>query len=220
MKNKKQPSTHQQLDFYEVFWIFVFGGIFGYFYEGLLFLHYTHAWQANTGVIYGAFNQIYGFGAVFMLLILYQLRKQPTWLIFIISALLGGIYEYSASLIQEQIFGYVSWNYLNLPLNIGGRTTIPYMILWGLLGIVLLKIIYPLFQQLGQHFSFDTVRFVTVIVLILLAFDLTCSSLAVWRMQARDHQKPATSVLDRYLDDEYPDQRLKKIYPNMQTFHP
>ena len=35
------------------------------------------------------------------------------------------------SLIQQYLLGSRSWNYANEPLNIGGRTTVPFMLFWG-----------------------------------------------------------------------------------------
>lgn len=35
------------------------------------------------------------------------------------------------------------WDYFNIPLNINGRTTLPFMVFWGLGGMVLMKLVYP-----------------------------------------------------------------------------
>ncbi len=206
-----------RLDFYKIFWIFVFGGFFGYLYEGCLsFFGRNQSWSGNTGVIYIAFNQIYGFGAAIMIIVLYQFKNQPTWLIFLVSALLGGAYEFIASYFQELVWGYTSWNYDYLSFNIAGRTTIPFMLLWGAAGLFLIKIVYPLFHHFWHRLSPATIRFFTAATLFILALDFTVSSLAVYRMQERAQHQPALSPWQRFLDQQYPDARLSRIYPHLQ----
>ncbi|MDO5561686.1 MAG: putative ABC transporter permease [bacterium] len=215
-KKKRQKSKTGTLDFYKIFWIFIFGGFFGYFYEGLLNFYFFRTWQGNDGVIYGTFNQVYGFGAAAMIIILYQLKNQPWWLIFLVSCLLGGAIEYAASFLQQEIFGFVSWDYNQKFLNLGGRTTIPYMLVWGMGGTLLIKIIYPWFQKIWHRFPPEKIKITTFIVLIFLIFNFSISSLAVWRMGQRRQIKPARNHFEHFLDQRYPDSRLKKVYPYMK----
>ena len=41
------------------------------------------------------------------------------------------------------VLGSRSWNYANEPLNIGGRTTVPFMLFWGLLCYLIVRFILP-----------------------------------------------------------------------------
>ena len=90
MKNKELTNVAPKkkfaegMCFYKVFWIFLFGCVFGAYYEEILNLvvhyHYHHevVWQLRRGVIYGPISPIYGFGAVLMILALGR-KKRPDW---------------------------------------------------------------------------------------------------------------------------------------------
>lgn len=53
------------------------------------------------------------------------------------------------------VLGSRSWNYANEPLNIGGRTTVPFMLFWGLLCYLIVRFILPLVLWL-VHLIDDT----------------------------------------------------------------
>jgi len=83
-------------------------------------------------MLYGPFSQIYGFGAVIMVLLLTPLSlKGKSWL-FCGSAVVGGLFEVVCSLVQEAFFGSVSWQYSGQAFSLfGGRTSLIYMFFWG-----------------------------------------------------------------------------------------
>lgn len=67
------------------------------------------------------------------------------------------------------MLGSRSWNYANEPLNIGGRTTVPFMLFWGLLCYLIVRFILPLVLWL-VHLIDDTWH--TRLATILLAWIL------------------------------------------------
>lgn len=67
------------------------------------------------------------------------------------------------------VLGSRSWNYANEPLNIGGRTTVPFMLFWGLLCYLIVRFILPLVLWL-VHLIDDTWH--TRLATILLAWIL------------------------------------------------
>ena len=162
LENKKFASG---MCFYKMFWIFLVGCVFGAYYEEILNLvihfHYHHelVWQLRRGVIYGPISPIYGMGAVLMIAILGR-KKRPDYQTIFYGALLGGGFEYLISFLQETFLGTVSWDYTNEFLNINGRTTIPYAFVWGLLALLLVKVVYPLISNIVEsfHIKFGTDR--------------------------------------------------------------
>lgn len=66
------------------------------------------------------------------------------WKVVLVGGLAGGMLEFAMSLIQQYLLGSRSWNYANEPLNIGGRTTVPFMLFWGLLCYLIVRFILPL----------------------------------------------------------------------------
>lgn len=67
------------------------------------------------------------------------------------------------------VLGSRSWNYANEPLNIGWRTTVPFMLFWGLLCYLIVRFILPLVLWL-VHLIDDTWH--TRLATILLAWIL------------------------------------------------
>lgn len=67
------------------------------------------------------------------------------------------------------VLGSRSWNYANEPLNIGGRTTVPFMLFWGLLCYLIVRFILPFVLWL-VHLIDDTWH--TRLATILLAWIL------------------------------------------------
>lgn len=86
---------------------------------------------------------------------------------------------------------------------------------WGILGVFFLRDIYPLFDKFMGYFSDGTIKILTIIFLVFLIPDIIISALAVRREVARMKGVQAKNALDRFLDKKYPDEFLKKIYPNM-----
>ena len=66
------------------------------------------------------------------------------WKVVLFGGLADGMLEFAMSLIQQYLLGSRSWNYANEPLNIGGRTTVPFMLFWGLLCYLIVRFILPL----------------------------------------------------------------------------
>ena len=51
-------------------------------------------------------------------------------------------------------------------------------------------------------------------LLLFMSLDILVSSLALARYDQRAHQRPATNAMEQALDHYYPDNTMKKIYPN------
>lgn len=80
---------------------------------------------------------------MFLTAALYKLYKLNDTLVFVISAFVGAGFEYFCSWLQEQMFGTVSWDYSDTPFNLDGRTNLMYALIWGFLGLVWVRYLYP-----------------------------------------------------------------------------
>ena len=61
--------------------------------------------------------------------------------------LVAGILEYLTSFIMEKLFNARWWDYSNEFFNINGRICLLYSIFWGILSLVLIKIINPIIDK-------------------------------------------------------------------------
>lgn len=219
-KNQPKPFAHG-VCFRKMFFIFLIGSVIGSIYEELLFVVTTWFktgtpdFALRQGVIYGPFNVIYGFGAVIMCLVLVT-KKRSDLKVFLISAILGGLIEYFLSLGQEIVTHTVSWNYSDKFLNIGGRTTIPYMVVWGLLGLLFVKYVYPFFSDLIEKIPPKPGEMIFRFMLVFMVLDMALSWTALIRQTLRHNHVPPFTPIGEFYDSYYTDEFLQRYYPNME----
>lgn len=226
-KNKpvvvKEPKFAEGLCFKKLFFVFLVGSVTGTIYEEILFMvqHYMDTGQLEhalrRGVIYGPFNVIYGFGAV---VLVYLLLRKPlkAWQIFIYAAVLGGFVEYIVSWLQEVFTHTTSWDYSDLFLNINGRTTIPIMLVWGFLGLLLVKVVYPPVSNLIERIPIKIGDRIYVVLVVLMALDMLVSWTAIIRQTLRHNNIPPFTPVGEFCDSYYNDDFLRHYFPNME--HP
>ncbi|MDR1420816.1 MAG: putative ABC transporter permease [Treponema sp.] len=203
------------LTFYKLFWIFFIGCIAGYVIESLYCLAVEGHIESRQGLIYGPFSQVYGFGAVLIVVVLNRLaRKGDIW-VFIGSAVTGGAFEVMCSLAQENMFGSVSWDYTGQNFAFfGGRTTLLFMFFWGILGVVFIRKIYPPLSRFVDRIQGRRGTVLSWILIVFMALDMGVSALAVHRWSERVDGMPPRNTVEAFIDERYPDNFLEIVYPN------
>ena len=228
--NKGKESFASGLNAYKIIWVFILGCLIGVVFETLFVYFMTGDWMRRSGMLYGPFNQIYGMGAVLFTLLLYRFRKSNAFIIFLVSAIVGGIFEYIASWVQQVVFGSVSWEYSDLPTNIGGRTNLFYAAGWGLMGLIFITHLWPflseIIERIPNKMIFKGKRSGNVLILtgksltiafaVFLVLDLALSGAAVFRAGRRAEGIAETNAMDRWLDEKYPDDVMAEKYPSME----
>lgn len=211
---QKSPKFAEGLCFKKLFFVFLVGSVVGAIYEDILIFVRTGVWMPHRGVIYGPFNVIYGFGAVIMIWVL--LRKEyEWWQIALYAALLGGIVEYLVSFLQEFFTHTTSWDYSNQILNLNGRTTIPIMCVWGVMGVVLVKVVYPFISDLIEKIPVKVGDAVFVGLVVFMALNMLVSWTAIIRQTLRHNNVPPFTPIGEFCDYYYNDQFLERYFPNM-----
>ena len=133
----------QGLCFYKLVWVFALCSVIGVIVETVFCFIFKGYFESRQGMLYGPFNQIYGFGAVLLALVLHRVQSKGPLMVFGVSALLGGVFEAVCSLLQQQYLGTVPWDYKWMPFAIGsGRTNLLYMIFFGILGVSFVRYVY------------------------------------------------------------------------------
>ena len=207
--------------FKKLFFIFVIGSIIGVLYEEILNTVKIYlatgdiVWELRRGVIYGPFNPLYGLGAVLVVYLLVR-PNYSNIKTFIYGGLLGGIIEYSISLLQEIFTHTTSWDYSNHFLNIGGRTTIPFLIAWGIFTLIFAKIIYPYLSKWIEKIPINIGNIIFYILLIFLIIDMFISWTALFRGAMRKSDIEPITPIGRLYDRIYPDSVLSKHFPNTE----
>lgn len=108
--NKAYPNMEDEPEQKHVFadgicldkliWVFLVSALLGDIIETLYCRAVGGVWMSRSSVLYGPFSIVWGIGAVVLTLILSRFAHKPDRYIFLIGALVGGVYEYGCSLLS------------------------------------------------------------------------------------------------------------------------
>jgi len=204
---------------------FIFYSFIGFLLETSFGLYSKGVIESRQSFLFGPFCIIYGIGAVLMITFLSSLKNNPIKL-FIASAFLGTISEYTMSYLCEKIFHFKWWDYNGMILNINGRTCLYFTVMWGLLGVVLIKYFNPLLDNLFFFLSqkVDNRILKTSILLLIgfLIFDAGISTIALKSFYSQivkdfDLDITASEYSNINIENElFSPENMLLTYPNMQ----
>jgi uncharacterized membrane protein len=155
LKNKLKLQTYQKIGI--ALLVFVIAGIFGWLYE-FVFTFVNEGgekWYMQGGNLLPWIN-IYAFGALFVILITYKIKRYP-WAVFLLSVIVTGTLELVAGWLVYTIGnGTRYWDYNNQPWNIGnigGFVCLLSVTAFGISSLLLMYIVLPFCIYLSQKMS-------------------------------------------------------------------
>ena len=202
--------------FDKMVWVWIFMAVGGCLFEVFFVWLTTGVLMSRSSLIYGPFSIIWGFAAVFLTVVLQRLKDKEDRYIFFSGCLLGGVYEYTCSVISEVVFGTVFWDYSDMPFNIGGRTNLLFCLFWGVVSVWWIKWMFPKLSAAIEKIPPVVGKVITWVVLVLLVLDCIISGAALLRYVDRIEHPEAANILIRFLDQNYPDSMLEKTWQNLQ----
>ncbi|MCQ4845846.1 putative ABC transporter permease [Gordonibacter pamelaeae] len=205
------------LNFFNLFWIFTVCCVLGLIIETVY--HFVVVdpghYQDRAGLLFGPFSPIYGFGAVLMTVALNRFHDKNVVLIFLVSAVIGGAFEYLTSWFMQFAFGIVAWDYSGTFLSIDGRTNGMFMAMWGVLGVVWIKLCLPWMLKPVNLIPWNWRYAVTTVCAALMIVDgaMTLLSLDCWyqRMAGKPAETAMAQFFDRNFDNEYMQERFQSM---------
>ena len=215
-----------KLNYFNLFWVF-----FGCSVLGLILEEGWHmvvvdpgVYQDRAGMLFGPFSPIYGFGAVLMTMALNRFYKKNPLIIFLVSALIGGAFEVFVGWFMQTSFGVVSWSYSHIrlfgmpdPIAVltGGRTCTPFACMWGLGGLIWIKVLLPRLLKLINMIPWKRRYSATVILTAVMLIDgvMTLQSLDYWyqRVNGTVRNIPVAQFYDKHFDNEYMENRFQSM---------
>ena len=199
----------------KLIWVFLVSALLGDIIETLYCWAIEGVWMSRSSVLYGPFSIVWGIGAVVLTMVLSRFAHKPDRYIFLIGALIGGVYEYGCSLFTEIVLGSVFWDYSWMPFNIGGRTNLLYMGFWGILSVVWIKLIYPKMSGLIEKMPALQGKIITWILIGFMICNAVLSAMALIRYTERKDGIEASNTVEEFLDTTYEDKMIEKVWPNM-----
>lgn len=213
--SRKPLKGYITLNFFNLFWVFVVCSILGLAIETVFHLAIYHAYQDRAGLLYGPFSPIYGFGGLFMTVALNRFHDKPIPVIFLISALIGGAFEFTVSWIMQSAFGIVAWDYSGTFLSIDGRTNFMFMCFWGILGVMWVKFLLPILLWMINKIPWKLRYALTVVCFVFMVVDvvLTVQTIDCWYLREAGHapNTPLEEFFNKHYDNAYMEHRFQTM---------
>ena len=223
-KNKFKLIT---IDISKIIFYFTFYSFVGFCFESLFGIATKGVLESRKSFIIGPFCAIYGIGAIIMILTLKPFKNRPL-LLFISSMFIGAITEYLMSYICEIFFHFKWWDYSDYFLNIHGRTCLFYMVIWGFLGVALIKYVNPKlekgFLNIKNRIPRRLFFFILLGISLFFIIDISLTIFALKYFFAKisiDYSLPQTNYsaqkLETYSKINFLNQKnLLRIFPNLR----
>ena len=214
-KTKGIIADSYKFDLFTITWFFVIFSAIGFLFEGLWSVINFGHWDDHYSLVWGPLTIIYGF-AVVGLLALYRIIGRKSFVLqFIVCFLLGSVLEYVFSFLQELFFKSISWDYSRMPYNLNGRICLRMSLIWGLVGMIFLRLVAPQLIKTARFFNYRIMNHLGFVLFVFMVLNFTVSILATNRYSERHFGIEADCSLDILLDNKYPDEKMKSIYYNM-----
>lgn len=128
----------------------------------------------NRGFLNGPLCPIYGFGALAVIHCLTPVNFSLP-LLFVCGLLVTSALEYFTGWLLETIFHAKWWDYSNMRFNIRGRVCLLNSVLFGLLGVFVMRVLHPFVGRMVGSLSFVMLIWFASALTTLLAVDLFLS---------------------------------------------
>lgn len=236
-KEKKKRKWHVEdpdvkITFIRLLAYFVIYSFLGFVVETIFGMLTKGVIESRRSCFYGPFCCIYGLGAAIMIPGLKKF-KRSNWTLFIAGAIEGSVIEYVVGWIGEVIFQIKWWDYSNMPFNIHGRICILFSVFWGLLALVLIRLINPYIEILIDKIPKKIFKVTTTILTIFLLFDLLFTSFGLKvfytgflqenNIEMKDQRDLTVSeeilnnsIVKRLSETVFSDENVLKTFPNIK----
>lgn len=173
----------------------------------------------NRGFLVGPICPIYGVGALLLSLVVNS--DESLLVIFCVAVVGSAVLEYSVSYIMEKLFRVRWWDYTDQPFNLNGRICAESVLAFGVIGVLILKIINPALLALYSSMPQFLMLLLAAVLAAWLIFDI---ALSLWlmlgvRVTVGTVQRDATDEIAARVHEVLTDKgklnrRLVKAFPN------
>ena len=151
-------------------------------------------------------------------------RANPV-VIFLVSAVIGGVFEAAVSWFMQVGFGAVAWDYSGSTIFglfpdpvaelFGGRTSTLFMCMWGALGFVWIKLCLPWLLKLINLIPWQARYSLTTLcaALMLVNAVMTLQSLECWYQ--RESGLAPSSPVEEFYAEHYDDAYMANRFQSM-----
>ena len=222
-----------KLNFFNLFWVFMVCCVLGLVLEIAWHMIVVDpgVYQDRAGVLFGPFSPIYGIGAVLMTVALNRFYRAQPIVVFLVSALIGGGFEVLVSWFMQISFGATAWDYSHIrlfgtlpdPVAVlcGGRTCTPFACMWGILGVMWIKLLLPRLLKLINRIPWKWRYSLTAVCAALMIVNgtMTLQALDCWfgRVSGLTSHTPIEEFYAAHFDNVWMAHRFQSMTINPRT---
>lgn len=209
-------------NFFHYFLIFFIYSVLGWIIETLL-CSISNKKFTYRGFLIGPYCPIYGWGCILMILTLSE-YKNNLFILFGMSTVICSVLEYFTSYLMEKLFHARWWDYSDKKYNVEGRICLKNSILFGLAGILVLRIIQPFLNSLLNSIPSFIIIIFSVLLLLVFLIDNICSFVVINKIKGIV-DKVRTDISDEFgrrvkeiiFNDSILSRRLLIAYPDIKV---
>lgn len=211
-----------KFDFFRWFLLFIIYSNMGWLIEVIKTKFDDKKW-INRGFLIGPYCPIYGLSAIVMVNYLTH-YKGDIVTVFILALFICSFAEYITSYVMEKLFNTRWWDYSDERFNLEGRICLKNCFYFGLLGVLLVYIINPMFVRILNNINNGNLKIIGIITLVYFIFDYILSFWLIsklkdnYNVELNDMTENLTKKRKNILKKEKRKlhRRIIKAFPNLK----
>lgn len=207
---------------YKYIILFFIYSFLGWLIEVMTYL-YDHHKLINRGFFIGPYCPIYGCGGTLIVFLLSS-YVDDFKVLFIMAIVICSVLEYFTSYLMEKLFKARWWDYGYYKYNLNGRICLETMIPFGIIGCILMYVVYPFFSNLLSGLSIGWLRGISITLLVIFLIDNIVSFKVISNLQLasltirKDSTEEITKkVKETLLKKNGLTRRLVEAFPNFKV---
>lgn len=203
------------IHFYKLIWMLLITSLMGDIIETIYVFLTAHVLMRRSSLVLGPFSLVWGLGAIILTMVLNKVKKQNNLSIFIAGFFFGGAFEYLCSVFTEVFFGMKFWDYSYMPFNIDGRTNLLFMFFWGIVSVLWFHYAYPPISRFIEKIPPILGSVLAIAIALFFLSDSMVTAMVMIRATDRKKHPEARNVIEKFVDQEYPENVVRTLWPNM-----
>ena len=212
----------ENFNFFRWFLLFILYSNIGWLIEVIKTKFDDKKW-VNRGFLIGPYLPIYGISAIVMVNYLTH-YKGDIVTVFILALFICSLAEYVTSYVMEKLFNTRWWDYSDEKFNLEGRICLKNCFYFGLLGVLLVYIVNPMFVRILNNINDGNLKIIGIITLVYFIFDYVLSFWLIsklkdnYNIELKDMTEDLTKERKNILKKEKRklQRRIIKAFPNLK----
>lgn len=210
--SKRNVPELRNLNYQNMFWLFLIGSVFGVILEGIWCLIRSGSWETHVVSMWGPFCIIYGIGAVGAYMGAVWLRRRNFMVQFLVFSVIATVVEYVSSWLLEYWLHMKAWDYSRHFMNLEGRVSFKMTVAWGVLGIAFSHWLVPLINKMFDKMQGKVWKIACICMSAFMAVNLTITAMCLARWRDRHEGIAPQNYVERMIDEKYDDSKMEKRF--------